>query len=329
MDTEETNGPRIVISLSVLTCISFLTMLTRFFCKARCAKGLGWDDHLLSISWTCVLIYSGITSAAVTHGIGHHRATIPPESLVMAMRLLYAARFFGIIALAVSKSSFVLTLLPLAKLPWQRNILWFIIVSLNLIVWICGFAFFFQCSPTRRAWDFAVSGTCWSPAAQAGVGILAGAYSAAMGFVLTLFPIILIRNLSMEKWEKIGVLLIMSLGIFASIAGIIKSHLLTTTARSTDFTFSSADLLIWSAAETAIVIMAVSLPSLGLVIKELFPTSRTPTEPRTEQKGWRFRLGGKYETLDDDWITGAGNPDGGPRRGRLVMRDGKATVAYQ
>ncbi|KAK0614672.1 hypothetical protein B0T14DRAFT_487018 [Immersiella caudata] len=331
MEAEETNGPRIVISLSVLTGISFLTLITRVFCKARCGKPLGWDDHLLSASWACIVIYSGLTSAAVTHGIGHHRAFIAPGSLPVALRHLYAARFFSMIALAVSKSSFALTLLSMTRKPWQRNSLWFIIISLNLVVWICGFSLFFQCSPVRKAWDFTTSGTCWSVASQANVGVAAGAYSAIMDFALTVFPVVLIRDMPMGIWEKIGVLITMSLGIFAGIAGIVKSRLLPTTTRSTDFTFSSADLLIWSATETAVTIMAVSLPYLGLVIKELFPASQTPSEPRNEQKGWRFRITGKkYETLNDDWINGVGSSeDGGPRRGRLVMQDGKATVSYQ
>jgi hypothetical protein len=51
MDTEETNGPRIVISLSAVTGISLLMMILRFFCKARYTKRFGWDDHLLSASW--------------------------------------------------------------------------------------------------------------------------------------------------------------------------------------------------------------------------------------------------------------------------------------
>lgn len=78
------------------------------------------------------------------------------------------------IALAVGKSSFALTLLPIAKKAWQRNLLWFIIISLNLAVWICGFALFFQCSPVRKAWDSTVVGKCWSPASQANVGVAAG-----------------------------------------------------------------------------------------------------------------------------------------------------------
>jgi hypothetical protein len=120
----------------------------------------------------------------------------------------------------------------------------------------------------------------------------------------------------------------------AGITAIVKSYFITGTARSADFTFSSADLLIWSASETAVTIMAASLPFLRLIIKEISQATRLARARgagNTQQDGGKNSGGiqGKYETLDDDWIAGASSADGGPRRGRLVMQDGKATVTYQ
>ncbi|KAK0649946.1 hypothetical protein B0T16DRAFT_138491 [Cercophora newfieldiana] len=331
MDIEETTGSRIVISLSAVTGISLVMMVLRFFCKAKYSKRFGWDDYLLAASWVCLLIYFGLTAAAVTHGIGRHRALIPPASLVMALRLLYAGRFFAIIASAISKTSFIVTLMPMAKKRWQRNVLWSVMISLNLVLWICGFSLFFECSPIRKAWDISATGTCWGLQTQVNVEVAAGGYSAIMDFALTLLAVILIRHLPMDlKGEKFGVLIALSLGIFAGAAGVVKSYFLAGAIRSTDFTFSSASLLIWSASEPAITIMAASLPSFRPIVQELSQASRpAATTGDTQKRGWSFRTKGKkYETLDDDWITGTSSADGGPRRGRLVMQDGKATVTY-
>ncbi|KAK3684140.1 hypothetical protein B0T22DRAFT_354499, partial [Podospora appendiculata] len=266
---EETNGPRIVTSLTVMTGVSLLLMVLRFFCKARYGKKFGWDDHLLLASWIILVIFSALTIVAVNYGIGRRRARIPPRSLVIALELLYIGRFFGIIALAVSKSSFAVTLLHVARGPWQRAVIWSIIISLNLVFWVCGLSLFFQCSPVYKAWDLDAPGTCWDSRVQVNISIGASAYSAAMDFVLALFPTILIWHLQMGKREKLGVLLAMSLGVFAGITAIVKSYFITGTARSRDFTFSSADLLIWSASETAVTIMAASTPFLRLIVREV------------------------------------------------------------
>ncbi|KAK3373011.1 hypothetical protein B0T24DRAFT_527533 [Lasiosphaeria ovina] len=266
---EETNGPRIVISLSVMTGVSLVLMLLRFFCKARYGKRFGWDDHLLSASWLCLVTYSVLTIVAVNYGIGRRKALIPPGSLVVALELLYIGRFFGIIALAISKSSFAVTLLHLARGPWQRAVIWTILVSLNLVMWTCGFSLFFQCTPVQKAWNLDAPGSCWDSRVQVNIGIGAGAYSAAMDFILAIFPTVLIWHLQMGTREKVGVVVAMSLGVFAGITAIVKSYFITGTARSSDFTFSSADLLIWSASETAVTIMAASIPFLRLIAKEV------------------------------------------------------------
>ncbi|KAK3321283.1 hypothetical protein B0T19DRAFT_478417 [Cercophora scortea] len=343
---EETNGPRIVTSLTVMTGVSLLLMVLRFFCKARYGKKFGWDDHLLLASWIILVIFSALTIVAVNYGIGRRRARIPPHSLVIALELLYIGRFFGIIALAVSKSSFAVTLLHLVRGPWQRAVIWFIIISLNLVLWVCGLSLFFQCSPVHKAWDLNAPGTCWDSRVQVNIGIGAGAYSAAMDFTLALFPTILIWHLQMGKREKLGVLLAMSLGVFAGITAIVKSYFITGTARSRDFTFSSADLLIWSASETAVTIMAASIPFLRLIVREVsqktHPQRTTATTTTTQSLGdddTRSR-GGRLATaknttksLDSDEESGsdrngsalAGN---GVKRGRLVVQGGKAVIQY-
>lgn len=207
---EETNGPRIVISLTVMTGISLLMMMLRFFCKARYGKRFGWDDHLLGASWVgpsllpsfgvrqagttrrnwqmltslhppqmLLVIYSGLIAVAVTYGIGRRRAVIPYASLVQGLRLLYVGRFFGIIALAISKTSFAITLLQLARGMWQRAAIWFIIVSLNLVMWICGFSLFFQCAPVYKAWDLNAPGTCMDSRIQVNISLAASGKLAA------------------------------------------------------------------------------------------------------------------------------------------------------
>ncbi len=47
----DTNAPKIVISLSVMTGVSLLFMSLRFFCKGRYHKRIGADDYMLAASW--------------------------------------------------------------------------------------------------------------------------------------------------------------------------------------------------------------------------------------------------------------------------------------
>ncbi len=108
------------------------------------------------------------------YGIGNHMADIPVNDFKAAVKILLAGEFFAIIAVAISKSSFAVTLLRLATRPWQRYALWYIIGSVNVVMWLCGLFQYIQCSPVNKLWDLEVSGTCWDPMIQVRYAIFAG-----------------------------------------------------------------------------------------------------------------------------------------------------------
>ncbi|CAK7230268.1 hypothetical protein SBRCBS47491_007529 [Sporothrix bragantina] len=281
MASVESNAPRIVVSLSIMTGVAFVFMILRFFCKVRFHKKFGIDDHMLAAAWVCLVAYAALTITSTNYGIGLHINLISSGDLVTALRLLYVGRFIAIIALAISKTSFAVTLLNLAMTAWQRYVLWFIIVSLNVVMWFSALSLFIQCNPIYKAWDLNAKGTCWDPKIQVNIGISAGAYSALMDFSLALFPSFLIWNLQMKKTEKYAVIFAMSLGVFAGITAIIKTYFISGSQRSKDFTFTTANLLIWSGAETAVTIIAASLPFLRLLLKEATGKSKSTSRPET------------------------------------------------
>jgi len=131
----------------------------------------------------------------------------------MGLKLLYVGRFFGIIAVSTSKTSFAFTLLRLIVKPWQRFLIIFIVVSLNIIMWLCAAFLFLQCSPVEKAWLLETPGTCWNNRITIGYSIFAGVYSALMDFILALLPWFLVWRLQMKRREKLGVALAMSLGV--------------------------------------------------------------------------------------------------------------------
>ena len=121
-----------------------------------------------------LLTYVSLTIASCQYGIGRHLADIPASDLVTGLELLYIARFFAIIALAASKSSFAVTLLHFVVETWQRYVIWFVIISLNVTMWFCGLSLFVQCSPVRKGWDTTTPGTCWDTHITVDIGTFAG-----------------------------------------------------------------------------------------------------------------------------------------------------------
>lgn len=334
MPSVETDAPRIVVSLSIMTGVAFVFMVLRFFCKVRYHKKFGVDDHMLAAAWVCLVAYAALTITSTNYGIGLHINFISSEDLVTALRLLYVGRFIAIIALAISKTSFAVTLLHLAMTAWQRYVLWFIIVSLNIVMWFSALSLFIQCNPIQKAWDLNAAGTCWNPKIQVNIGISAGAYSALMDFCLALFPSFLIWNLQMKKAEKYAVIFAMSLGVFAGITAIIKTYFISGSQRSKDFTFTTANLLIWSGAETAVTIIAASLPFLRLLLKEATGKGKSTSRPDTYYLEDMTRTGGAGGAT----MTRASRPPqdneseksilGETKRGQLRIERGQVKIDF-
>ncbi|OAA59763.1 hypothetical protein SPI_05961 [Niveomyces insectorum RCEF 264] len=326
----DSNAPRIVISLSVMTGVAFVFMALRFFCKGRYHKRFGFDDYMLAAAWVCLVAYAVLTITSTNYGIGLHISFISSGDLVTALRLLYVGRFLAVIALAISKTSFAVTLLHLAMTGWQRYALWFIIVSLNIVMWFSALSLFIQCNPVYKAWDLSAAGSCWNPQIQVNIGISAGAYSAAMDFILALFPSFLIWNLQMKKAEKFAVTFAMSLGVFAGITAIIKTYFISGSQRSKDFTFTTANLLIWSGAETAVTIIAASIPFLRLLLKDLSGKGKSTPRPDTyylEQMSRNTRVVNPRASaqLDDESEKSI---LGDTKRGQLRIEQGQAKIDF-
>ncbi|VUC25086.1 unnamed protein product [Clonostachys rosea] len=283
-------GTRLLASCWSLTIASAILLFLRVYCKLWRSRGLWWDDHLLIISWVSLAIAVSINSYIVTLGFGRHMATISDENLktINLYTILVAA--FGIIATTTSKTSFALTLYRIVTTDrWMKYFLIFVIVTINIsmnLVWIFGFA---KCTPTEKVWDSSVPGTCWNKQKLTKYQLFAAYYSAILDFVLAFLPWKILMGLTMRRREKLGVALAMSLGAIAGICAIVKA-VLVVNMTSPDITYDRVDLTIWTLTEPAASIMAVSIPVLRMLYRELKSSQRSyfrnksqtnPQEPGT------------------------------------------------
>lgn len=152
------------------------------------------------------MVFIVISIYTTQYGLGKHLADTNLALLPKLLYLLPIGQFFAVIAVAVSKSSFILTLLRLVTQPWQKAALWFMFATINGSMLSISVVQFYQCSdPPQKG--------CVAGDIVIGLGVFAAGYSAAMDLVLTAFPSLVIWKLQMQMREKIGVIASMSLGV--------------------------------------------------------------------------------------------------------------------
>ena len=93
-------------------------------------------------------------------GYGKHNADISQD--VFSRLLLYsnAAGFCSILAAVWSKTSFAITLLRISD-GWTKRFVWFVIITVNLVLGTTSTVQWIQCSPIERLWITDGKGTCW------------------------------------------------------------------------------------------------------------------------------------------------------------------------
>ncbi|KAH7141099.1 hypothetical protein EDB81DRAFT_799413 [Dactylonectria macrodidyma] len=279
---DESRGTRLLASCWSLVAASAILLFLRIYCKLWRGRGLWWDDHLLIISWTSLVIAVSINSYIVSLGFGQHIWTISDENLRTINLNTILVATFGIIATTMGKTSFAITLYRIATNQWMKYFLIFVIVSVNVsmnLVWIFGFA---KCTPLQKVFDSNVPGTCWNKTRLSRYQLFAAYYSAILDFVLALLPWQILMGMTMLRRERLGVAIAMSLGAIAGITGIVKA-VLVVHMTSTDLTYDRVDLTIWTLAEPAVTIMAISIPVLRMLYRELKSSQRSYFRNKSNQ----------------------------------------------
>lgn len=158
-----------------------------------------------------LVAHSSISSYATGLGFGKHESVVSEENIYKLILLVYVAGVCTLLAAALSKTSFALTLLKLTKGRLRAGV-WAIIITLNLSLLVNLLLPFVRCSPIAAAWDSSIPGTCFDVHITVRYSIFAAAYSAVMDWLLALVPWAIIVGLNMGTKEKIGVTICMSLG---------------------------------------------------------------------------------------------------------------------
>ena len=170
---------------------------------------------------------------AVSYGLGKHYAKIDAPSIIAVGMYSIPAGFCSILATCWSKTSFAISLLRISNGSHMRMFIWFIIISVNLVLGANGAIQWVQCWPIQKQWYRDIDGSCFSPKvvqdfntfvageycehaldpSLALTGSTSAAYSGLMDIVLALLPWKIIWTVSINKREKMGAMVAMSAGV--------------------------------------------------------------------------------------------------------------------
>ncbi|KAK4145069.1 uncharacterized protein C8A04DRAFT_10874 [Dichotomopilus funicola] len=259
----ETLGPYLLRVIWTLAALSSLFLGLRAYCKLSRGHRLWWDDYFLIASWVAVIYSISLQTVAVHYGLGMHYEDLSDAEISELGLFSMAAGFGTILATCWTKTSFAITLLRISD-GHMRHFIWFIIISVNLVLGSNGIIHWIQCWPVQKTWHSEMDGSCFSPDVVRGYNTATAVFSGVMDILLALLPWRIIWTATINKRERLGALVAMSTGVLVGIIAFLKIKTMYVIGNASATT---VDLQIFGTAEPATAIMAASIPMLRVLIQ--------------------------------------------------------------
>ncbi|KAK0378889.1 integral membrane protein [Colletotrichum limetticola] len=277
------------VQLSFMLAAGFF-VLARAYVKVCIVKSLAVDDWLIFGAMLGYTAYGGIALHGITNGAtGKHITELTVDQAAVSLRAWYICEvLYSPITLAI-RTSICLLLLRLALNKVHR---WIIYANL-VVVWMISIAFFcimtFQCMPPSYFWRqlYGDPGSCINFNIVPDATIAHSIISAISDWCMGLLPIALLWNVNLNRRTKALVAVLLSMGMVAGVALIVRIPYVRRLAISADFLYETIDVAIWSVLEPALGIIAASVTSLRPLFQNWgFGWSNKSKQSRPSGAGW-------------------------------------------
>ncbi|ETR97637.1 integral membrane protein [Trichoderma reesei RUT C-30] len=268
----------------VFTILSGVVVLLRFWIRLSHSL-FAVEDWLMLAGWLINLGHNAAVIVLSYSGIGSHDdvITVGMQFHIGLWTIIW--QFLYVLDGALIKSSIIWTLLRLSEgvgVVYTR-ILW-ALFALGWIVWQISWPVaIFQCKPVAAAWG--EPGDCLSgQRVILNVSYFVSAANIFTDFSTALVPIFLLRHVQMPRKLKLITMGILSLGVLASVATIIRiSYTWAYTAPSERY-YTIAKIVMLTVLECDLGIIAGSMPMLRHLLRLIAPslanTDGTPEQSR-------------------------------------------------
>ncbi|RYO65651.1 hypothetical protein AA0116_g2385 [Alternaria tenuissima] len=264
-DPSESHGPLMSITCWSLGGVSLLFLVVR--CGIRQSQKKFWyDDGLLVISWFLLLVQLILNQLSIDLGFGKHALDIDFSHFERITYYGASGLTVSIAAIILSKISFGVTLLRLTE-GWLKAYVWFAIITLFAFAVPVAVLPWTLCKPLTKTFVDILPGTCVDKHPSVQYGRFQAVWAAIMDISLALLPWKVLWNLKMRTAEKIGVGIAMSLGLLAGATAIVRARYVEL-LQTQDLSYEAYNSVIWSTAESAMTIVATSIPILRVFFKQ-------------------------------------------------------------
>ncbi|KAJ2900599.1 hypothetical protein MKZ38_002395 [Zalerion maritima] len=254
----EPKAPMLISMLFLLGASSGLCLSLRLFAKRRKNSRIWWDDALLVLAWILVAAQSIIVVSNIIIGFGDQVDSLTAHRLQSIGLLNTVFATLAVLGWVMSRCSVALMLSQVMD-GGLRPFMLFVMTTVSLLG--AGNVVFWwtKCSPVEWIWIPWHEGSCSPEYTQLAVVITTSGYAAIVDFVLCGTPWFLVWNHRLAMWERFGLGSATATGLLAAASCIMKGVRIPKDG-TVDKDWTVSTFFIWACSETALVIVAASIP---------------------------------------------------------------------
>lgn len=212
---DENRQGGLIATAIVLTVLASVVVALRMITRIWIVRNVGWDDYTIVCAAIGKIVGCGLLIVRVHYGFGRHKVYLIQWQVIEGSKYSYGEWIQGFQTLMLHKISicFLLLRIPIEKhfiRPVQGAIVFLIVINLVLtLLWI------FQCNPIAGSWNKMTPAICFTDAQLLQIMLAQALISVISDFVLALFPIALLWKVPIQTRIKVGLCILMSLGLMS------------------------------------------------------------------------------------------------------------------
>ncbi|KAK8069789.1 hypothetical protein PG994_006405 [Apiospora phragmitis] len=269
----ESQGPTVTSLAIIFAAITVVAISLRLWARIFLVKKVGADDGLIVVAALLSWAFSIVTVVAVEHGLGDHMEDVlarGTQNMITYAQAVWLSSIFYNACLGFIKIS----VLALYARLGDRTLTRLAYIMLGVVGCQAGgnvLAAIFQCNPIRAAYDITIPAgekKCINVNAFYLANAAVNIFTDLLTYTL---PIKLVVRLQVPRRQKIGLAVILCLGLFACISSIVRITFVPRMLVDTDATFVISPAMYWSVIEINVGILAASIPSFKPIASRYMP----------------------------------------------------------
>ncbi|KOS48658.1 hypothetical protein ACN38_g381 [Penicillium nordicum] len=262
-------GPALEKGIWAAVAIAAVIVILRIVGKIKINR-FGVDDGLMIFAEILAIVSTVFLTLSVKHGFGKNLDTISPNDKQQVLKNTAIQVPIVTISTTIARSAFILYILPLLGTnKYYQATLWAVLViqfAGNVASAVLPLSI---CRDVEALWDpkVALSTTCGDSKAVIKFAYYSNTFNSATDLFLAVFPTVVFWNLNLKLRIKISLIGLLSLGIVAMVASIIKTTKLDSVPSITNTGAAGGiELLRWGYIENVIIIITSSIPCIRPLI---------------------------------------------------------------